>query len=189
MSHFKTAFRMLFFMSLLTGLIYPFAMTGVAQLFFPQKAAGSLQKKADQIVGSRLLAQNFQSPIYFWPRPSAVDYKPLPSGGSNLSQADERLAKRIEERREFLISQNGGGSEPPADLLFSSGSGLDPDISPEAATYQTSRIARARGFDPRAVQQLVSRLSQGRQYGILGEPRVNVLQLNLGLDAMVHRGQ
>lgn len=189
MGHFKIAFRMLLLMSLLTGLIYPFAMTGVAELFFPQKAAGSLQKKADQVVGSKLLAQNFQSPIYFWPRPSAVDYKPLPSGGSNLAQGDERLAKRVEERREFLITQHGSGSEPPADLLFSSGSGLDPDISPEAAMYQTSRIARARGFEPRAVQQLVSRLSQGRQYGILGEPRVNVLQLNLDLDKMAHGAQ
>ena len=187
MKYFLPALRMLMFMTLLTGVLYPLLLTGFAQGFFSQKANGSLIEEAGVVIGSNLLSQKFTSAKYFWGRPSAVDFNPLPSGGSNLGPTSAELKKLYDERLQKLkwahqdqLSENL--KEPPQDLLFASGSGLDPEISPAAAQYQMARVARARGMSLSKIQMIVSGMTQAPQWGIFGEARVNVLTLNLALN-------
>ncbi len=172
----------------LTGLAYPLFMTGLAQVLFPWRASGSLVRDGNgNVVGSALLAQRFSSPAYFHPRPSAAGekgYDPLASGGSNLGPTSKALRDQAASRLEALAKENPEASgPPPVELVTASGSGLDPHLSPAGASWQVARVARARGIAPTRVQALVEELTQGRDLGVLGEPRVNVLDLNLALDA------
>lgn len=177
------AIRFKLFMTLLLGLIYPFAMTGISQTLFPRQASGDFLIRGGQVVGSRLIAQKFERSDYFWSRPSGVGYNPLPSGGSNLGQASADLKKVVDERKaKLLASHPDQEGEPPQDLLFASGSGLDPHISPAAAQYQLQRVAKARNMSIEQVQKLIEQATEGRQFGILGEPTVHVLTLNMALD-------
>ena len=176
MKNVVSAFRCLIFLTILTGLVYPYLVTAAAHLpFFADSANGGLRSKGSAVIGSRLIAQKFASNRYFWPRPSAVDYNPLSSGGSNLGPTSADLLKAFEARKVALAGA-------PLELLFASGSGLDPEISPAAARFQVGRVATARGATPAAIGALAERLALGPQYGIFGEPRVNVLELNLALD-------
>lgn len=184
-----TAIRMLVAMTILTGVVYPLLVTALAQGLFPRTASGGLAFRANVAapVGASLLAQKFESPPYFWPRPSAVDYNAGSSGGSNLSQGSADLKKAYEERLAKLRAAHPSQTTaPPAELLFASGSGLDPHISPEAAEYQLIRVAEARKLTPEALRKFVRAHVEGRQLGFLGEPRVNVLELNMALDAGAH---
>lgn len=177
MSTFKTAFKMFIYMTLLTGFAYPLLMTGIAQLTMPKLANGSLLLKDKQIMGSALIAQKTTDERYFWPRPSAIDYDPMkPSGGSNLGPTSLELKKEVEERKKKI------GNEAPSDLLYASGSGLDPHISIQAAYFQASRIAKARSFDSAEIKALIDSLVEERQLGFLGPRHVNVLFLNHALD-------
>jgi potassium-transporting ATPase KdpC subunit len=168
--------RIYLVLTLLTGILYPLAITGMAQFLFSKRANGSAVKVGGRLVGSELLAQKFESPRYFWPRPSAADFATLPSGASNKGPTSADLKKSINERRAKF------GSDAPVDLLTASGSGLDPDISPEGAHSQIRRIATARGIAPEWLEKLVEDAIEPPQLGFLGEPRVNVLRLNLALD-------
>jgi potassium-transporting ATPase KdpC subunit len=174
-------------MTLATGFVYPAAATLLAQAFFPAQANGSLIQKDGRAVGSRLIGQQFDSPAYFWGRLSATSpnpYNPLASGGSNLGPTNPALADEAKGRIAALRAADPSNTAPiPVDLATSSGSGLDPEISPAAAEYQVGRVARARGLPPEAVRALVAQHTKGRQLGFLGEARVNVLELNLALDA------
>lgn len=181
-----TALRVLVLMTILTGIVYPLVITGLAAVLFRGKAAGSIVVVAGRAIGSRLLGQQFTDPRYFWPRPSAVGYNPLPSGGSNLSPTSASLQAQITDRRSHL-AELSGSNQIPADLYLASGSGLDPDISPEAALYQVHRVAATRGLDSSqssAVVRMVYGHVASRSFGLLGEPRVNVLLLNLALDSL-----
>lgn len=182
MKNILTAARFLLFLTVLCGLIYPVAMTGISQFFFSEKAAGSLIYQKGQLVGSELIGQNFEKPENFWGRPSAVGYNPQPSGGSNLGQVSADLKTAVAERRTKLIQAHGAEQEPPQDLLFASGSGLDPHISPAAAFYQVHRVAVARHQDEAAVRQLVEAAIEPAQWRLFGQPRVNVVLLNMALD-------
>ena len=169
------AIRSFIVLTLLTGLIYPAVVTVVAQGIFSDRANGSLVKDSTgKVVGSALLAQGFKGERYFWPRPSAVDYNPLPSGGTNLGPTAKALQEKWAERKK-------AGAE--GELLAASASGLDPHISPEAAKSQAQRIAKARGRKPDEIEALIQENGEGRQLGFLGERRVNVLKLNQLLDA------
>jgi len=165
------------------GLAYPFAITGLAHLLFPHQADGSLILHNGQVIGSSLLAQSFTSDRYFHPRPSAAGngYDPTSSGGSNLAQTNAKLIARIQGDIDKLQKQNPD-KPVPIDLVTTSGSGLDPDITPDDATYQAPRVAKARGWSEDRVRQFIAQHTEGRQLGLLGEPRVNVLELNLDLD-------
>jgi K+-transporting ATPase ATPase C chain len=170
--------------TILCGILYPLAVTGAAKILFPHPAGGSLVLANGSVVGSHLIGQPFVSPIYFHPRPSAAGtgYDSLASGGSNLGPTNHQLAERIQTTAANLRAENP--SKPiPADLLTASASGLDPDISPEAADFQVPRIASARGISELELRALIRAHSIPRQFGFLGEPRVNVLELNLALDA------
>lgn len=183
MKYVMPAIRFKLFMTLLLGLIYPFTMTGISQVVFPSQANGDFLTRGGQVVGSRLISQKFEKAEYFWPRPSGVDYNPLPSGGTNQGQASADLKRAVDERRAKLkASHPDQAGEPPQDLLFASASGLDPHISPSAAQYQLRRVAKARSITTEQVQKLVDEASEGRQMGVLGEPMVNVLALNMALD-------
>jgi K+-transporting ATPase ATPase C chain len=182
MSHWMPAIRIKIFLTVLLGLIYPFVMTGLSQALFPRQASGSFIDKNGVLVGSDWIAQKFEKPQYFWPRPSGVDYNPLPSGGSNLGPTSADLKKAVDERRAKLQTAHGANHPVPPELLFASGSGLDPDISPEAALYQAERVANTRHMELNQVQGLIQQFTQARDLGFLGEPRVNVLKLNLALD-------
>lgn len=183
MKYIIPAIRFKLFMLVLLGLIYPFAMTGVTQIIFPQQASGDFITRGGQVIGSLKIAQNFEKPEYFWPRPSAIGYNPLPSGGSNLGNASADLKKAVDDRRAKLKSAHPDQpGEPPQDLLFASASGLDPHISPEAAAYQVRRVAQARNMNALQVINLIEQATTQRQLGIFGEPTVNVLELNLALD-------
>lgn len=172
----------------LTGLIYPLTVTGIAQLFFPKQANGSLIEENGAIVGSELIGQQFDQPKYFWGRLSAtagVPYNASASGGSNLSVLNPALQAEVENRLQALKAADLQNTQPvPVDLVTSSASGLDPDISVDAARYQAARVAHARGLSEDTVMQLISENTQPRWLGILGEPVVNVLQLNLALDKL-----
>ena len=173
--------------TVLLGLIYPLVVTGLAQVIFPDKANGQLIQRNGQVVGSRLIGQPFGGPGYFHSRPSAAGngYDAANSGGSNLGPTNQKLVDRFKQDLAKLQAENPG-KPVPIDLLTTSASGLDPDISPAGAEFQVPRVARERGMSEDAVRQLVARHTQGRQFGFLGEPRVNVLELNLELDAIPH---
>ena len=177
---------LLIVLSILTGIIYPLVMTGIAQTIFPKQANGSLIYRDGKPVGSSLIGQPFTDPKYFWSRPSATSpmpYNAESSAGSNLGPMNPDLATAVQERIAALRKADPGNDAPiPVDLVTSSASGLDPHISPAAAEYQIARVAKARGLDVAAVRQLVARHTEGRTLGLLGEPRVNVVELNLDLD-------
>jgi len=180
----KTSIRFTIVTTVVLGLGYPLVVTGIAGLIFPHKAAGSLVKLNDgTIIGSSLLAQSFTSDRYFHPRPSAAGngYDATSSGGSNLAQSNKALVDRVQGFIDKL-SQENPGKPVPIDLVTTSGSGLDPDITPDAAFFQAPRVAKARGIGEDRIRQLIQQHITGRQLGILGEPRVNVLALNLDLD-------
>jgi K+-transporting ATPase ATPase C chain len=184
-----SALRLFILLSLLTGLAYPLAMTGLLEVVFPAQANGSLLMQSGKIAGSTLLAQKFSNPGYFWPRPSAADYATVPSGASNWGPTSEALKKAVHDRTLALqTAHHLPASAPvPADLVFASASGLDPHISPAAAEFQLQRVAQARHFTPEQTQTcraLIARLTKGPQFGVLGSPRVNVLLLNGELDAL-----
>jgi K+-transporting ATPase ATPase C chain len=180
----KTAIRFTLVTTLLLGLAYPLALTGIAAVLFPHQAGGSLILKDGHVIGSALLAQSFVSDRYFHPRPSAAGngYDATSSGGSNLAQSSQKLVLRIQGDIDKLAAQNSG-KPVPIDLVTTSGSGLDPDITPDAAYYQVLRVAKARHLSEDAVNKLIAAHITARTLGILGEPRVNVLELNLDLDA------
>src|SRR5262252_9110588 len=174
-------------LSVVTGLLYPLAVTGVAKVVFPDQAAGSLIRDGSgQVVGSALIGQNFSDPKYFWGRPSATSpmpYNAANSGGSNQGPLNPALVDAVKGRIDALRAADPGNTAPiPVDLVTASASGLDPHISPAAALYQVSRVAKARKLDPESVRLLVAQHTEGRWLGLLGEPRVNVLALNLALD-------
>jgi K+-transporting ATPase ATPase C chain len=180
----KTAIRFTLVTTVIFGIGYPLLVTGIAGLLFPHKAAGSLILKDGNIIGSELLAQSFTSDRYFHPRPSAAGtsgYDATASGGSNLAQSSKTLVDRIQGSIDKLSAENPG-KPVPIDLVTTSGSGLDPDITPDAAYFQVPRVAKARKLDEAQVRQLIDRHITPRTLGLLGEPRVNVLELNLDLD-------
>ncbi|MGA9347640.1 MAG: potassium-transporting ATPase subunit KdpC [Anaerolineae bacterium] len=172
--------------TLITGVLYPLAVTGLAQVFFPRQANGSLMVRNGQALGSELIGQPFDDPKYFGSRPSATlpfPYNAAASAGSNLGPLNANLVKAVQARIDALRAADPGNTAPiPVDLVTASGSGLDPHISVAAALYQVPRVARARGLSEDQVRSLVMQFTEGRQFGILGEPRVNVLKLNLALD-------
>ncbi len=180
------AFRMMLVMTILTGLIYPGIVTAVCQIFFPRQANGSLVRADGRIVGSALIGQNFTKPEYFHPRPSAAGtdgYNPTASGGANYGPTSSRLIERVRADIAKFREQNPQFQGPiPADIVTASASGLDPDISPAAAYAQAPRVAKARGVPLARVRQLIEQYTEPRPLDFLGEPRVNVLKLNLALD-------
>jgi K+-transporting ATPase ATPase C chain len=181
----RTSIRFTIVTTVLLGVGYPLLVTGVAGAIFPHKAAGSLILKDGKVIGSELLAQSFTSDKYFHPRPSAAGngYDATASGGSNLAQSSKALVTRIQGDIDKLTVQNPG-KPVPIDLVTTSGSGLDPDITPDAAYYQVARVAKARNLSEDQLRKLIADNTTGRQLGFLGEPRVNVLELNLALDAV-----
>ncbi len=178
--------RMLIVMSVLTGIVYPLVVTGVAKVAFPRAANGSLIVSDGKTVGSDLIGQPFDDPKYFWSRPSATSpqpYNAMASSGSNLGPRNPALADAVKDRIKALRDADPGNTNPvPVDLITASGSGLDPHISAAAADYQVARVARARGLSPDEVRSLVATYTRDRTLGVLGESRVNVLELNLALD-------
>lgn len=181
----RTSIRFTIVTTVLLGIGYPLVVTGIAGTLFPRKAAGSLILKDGQVIGSELLAQSFTSDKYFHPRPSAAGngYDATASGGSNLAQSNKTLVDRIQGSIDKLSRENPG-KPVPIDLVTTSGSGLDPDITPDAAFFQLPRVAKARGISEDRIHQLIEDHITGRELGVLGEPRVNVLDLNLGLDKL-----
>jgi potassium-transporting ATPase KdpC subunit len=186
LTHIRPAIVLLAMFTAITGVAYPVLVTAIAQLVFPRQANGSLIVKDDKAVGSTLIGQPFDDPKYFWGRPSATSpfgYNAASSVGSNLSPTNPDLIKTVQGRVDALRSSDPGNTAPvPVDLVTASGSGLDPHISPAAALYQVERVAKARKMSAADVRALVERHTEGRQLGFLGEPRVNVLALNLALD-------
>jgi len=181
----STAIRFTLVTTVLLGLGYPLLVTVIAGVVFPHKAAGSLIMKDGQVIGSELLAQSFTSDRYFHPRPSAAGngYDATASGGSNLAQSNAKLVQRVQGDIDKLSAENPG-KPVPIDMVTTSGSGLDPDITPDNAYFQARRVAKARGLSEDQVRNLIAANTSGRQLGLLGEPRVNVLALNLALDKL-----
>ena len=185
----RPALAALLVLSLLTGVVYPAAITAVSAVIFPRQAGGSRLLAGDTLLGSALIGQEFTEPGYFWSRPSAtgpVAYNGAASSGSNLGPSNPALHEAIAARvAELRAADSSRTNDPvPVDLVTASGSGLDPHITPAAAEYQVSRVSRVRGVPEDSVRALVARATEGRQFGILGEPRVNVLRLNLALDSL-----
>lgn len=180
-----TSIRFTLVTALILGLGYPLFLTGLAGLLFPHQAAGSLVLKDGHVIGSDLLAQSFTSDKYFHPRPSVAGngYDATNSGGSNLAQSNKALVDRIQGDIDKLSKENGG-KPVPIDMVTTSGSGLDPDITPDNAEFQAERVAKARGLSIDVVKKLIADNTTGRQFKILGEPRVNVLELNIALDKL-----
>ncbi|HEV7730540.1 MAG TPA: potassium-transporting ATPase subunit KdpC [Candidatus Binatia bacterium] len=191
MNQLRPAVVMLVLMSVLTGIAYPLLVTGVAQVLFPSQANGSLIERNGKIVGSSLIGQSFSDPKYFWGRLSGTGPFPFnsaASSGSNYGPLNEAMLTAVQGRIDALRAADPGNTAPvPVDLVTASGSGLDPDISPAAAAFQVVRVATARGVEPSAVASLVGQHTRGRQLSFLGEPSVNVLALNLALDALPAR--
>ena len=187
MKYVWTAIRMTIVTAVIAGIIYPLAMTGIAQVVFPGKADGSLVKKNGVVIGSSLIAQNFTAAKYFWPRPSAAGsgFNAMDSSASNLGPTNKNLADRVQTAVKADIAADPGLTfgNVPIDMVTTSGSGLDPDITVANARAQAPRVAAARGMSVSAVLAMVAKHTAGRQLGLLGEPTVNVLQLNLALDA------
>jgi K+-transporting ATPase ATPase C chain len=197
--HIRASIVILLLMTVLTGLAYPLAMTGLARAVLPDQAAGSLIERDGKVVGSALIGQNFTSDRYFHGRPSATTdtdpndatktvaapYNAASSAGSNLGPTSKALVERVKAD----VTKLGGAADKPApgDLVTTSGSGLDPDISPAAAAWQVARVAKARNLPESDIRRLVAQHTGGREFGVLGEPRVNVLKLNLALDALAPR--
>lgn len=183
---FRPALALLFGLTLVTGAMYPLVVTGFAQLLFPAKAMGSLIIDGDRAVGSSLIGQSFADPKYFWSRPSATSpfaNNGESSGGSNLGPLNPALADAVKQRIDALRAADPGNTQPvPIDLVTTSASGLDPHISVAAAEYQLARVARVRGIEVGKLKELLAAHAEGRLLGFLGEPRVNVLELNLALD-------
>jgi len=182
-------FKMMLVLTVLTGLAYPLVVTGLCQAFFRDRANGSLIQTNGRIAGSSLIGQNFTRPEYFQPRPSAAGnngYDPMASGPANLGPTNQKLADRVKDSVAAFQKANPDYTGPiPADLLTTSASGLDPDISPASADAQAARVAKARGIAVERVRSLIASSTQGRDLGFLGEPRVNVLAINLALDSSV----
>ena len=172
------ALRFLIVLTLITGVVYPIVVTGFSKILFAKQANGSLITDGKKVISSELLAQKFEDPKYFWPRPSGADYATVASGATNKGPTSADLVKAINDRREKL------GKDAPADLLTASGSGLDPHLSPAAAKFQIARIAAARKLSDQSIAALIESKTEAPQLGILGEPRVNVLALNRALDAL-----
>lgn len=187
----RPALTLFVLLSVITGLIYPLLVTGISQALFPAEAAGSLILREGKAVGSRLIGQNFTDPKYFWGRPSATGPYPnnaAASSGSNLGPLNPALKEAVATRVKTLREADPGNTAPiPIDLVTTSASGLDPQISPATAAYQIARVARVRGLPPDAVRTLVAQQTEDRQWGVLGEPRVNVLELNMALDHLQSR--
>ncbi len=185
-AHLYPAVMLTLALTLLLGVVYPLAITGLAQALFPRQANGSLIVEGGRVVGSHLIGQPFDDPKYFWGRLSATSpfpYNAASSGGSNLGPTNQALIDAARQRQAALWAVDPGNAAPiPVDLVTASGSGLDPDISVAAALYQAARVARVRQMPEEAVLRLIQRHTEGRQFGVLGEPRVNVLELNLDLD-------
>jgi potassium-transporting ATPase KdpC subunit len=191
--HLRPALTMLIAFSVITGLAYPLLVTGIAQAVFPYQANGSLIVQDGTVRGSALIGQPFDEPRYFWGRPSATSpfpYNAAASSGSNLSPTNPALVSAVQGRVDALRAADPGNRAPvPVDLVTASGSGLDPHISPAAALYQVPRVARERKLSPETVRALVDRHTEGRVLGLLGEPRVNVLALNIALDGHREAGR
>jgi K+-transporting ATPase ATPase C chain len=195
----RPAIVMIIAMTVITGLVYPLAMTGIAQVVFPYQANGSLVEKDGKVIGSELIGQNFADPKYFHGRPSATTdtdpndpkktipapYNAANSGGSNLAPSSQALLDRVKDDASKLQAENS--ASVPVDLVTTSASGLDPDITPAGALFQVPRVAKARGLPEERIRQLVADNTQGRFLGVLGEPHVNVLRLNLTLDALARK--
>src|ERR1700690_2529454 len=183
--------RIKLFMTLLLGVVYPLAMTGISQVLFPYKANGSLIPSGGKVIGSELIGQNFTKPEYFQPRPSAAGndgYDPTASGGSNYGPTSQKLADRVKASIDKFRKENPDYTGPlPADLVTASASGLDPHLSPDSAKAEAARVAKARGVSVDQINQLISQFTEAPDLGFLGEPRVNVLKLNLALDARFSR--
>lgn len=189
----RPAITLFILLSLVTGVAYPLLTTGLGQTLFPSQAAGSLVEVEGKLVGSALIGQNFTDPRYFWGRPSATGpepYNAAASSGSNLGPLNPVLKQQVEERVQALRDADPGNDKPvPVDLVTASASGLDPHISPAAAAFQLPRVARLRSLSEQQVQTLVADNTEGRQWGLFGEPRVNVLLLNLALDQLTSAGK
>lgn len=186
MNDFFKVLRMFLWMSCLTGIIYPLMITGMAHLTMKEQAAGSFLTAKGKTVGSRLIGQKFESDRYFWGRPSANDYNPLASGGSNLGPTSEDLKKNIEERKKIIIKAHGIHDPTliPSELLYASGSGLDPHITPYAARFQVERVAKARNLEKNDLFKIIDDLTETTPFGFLGEPTINILKLNITIDTI-----
>lgn len=189
----RPAVTLFILLSLITGVAYPLLTTGLGQTLFPFQAGGSLLEVEGKLVGSALIGQNFTDPKYFWGRPSATGpepYNAAASSGSNLGPLNPVLKQQVEERVQALRDADPGNDKPvPVDLVTASASGLDPHISPAAAAFQLPRVARLRSLSEQQVQTLIADNTEGRQWGLFGEPRVNVLLLNLALDQLTSAGK